>query len=137
MSDAIALDLFIQDFVGTNKLLGQHHTWTSLVNRQLLDDGLTKVFSFQSEGADHIAVGRHLALPDTDWFRIEMTRAIPTTEHRFDCLRLMQANTHTDLTVETSGDTVLVKLTTRHRGHVNIVFVIRASGALHDPFLVV
>jgi hypothetical protein len=138
MSDAIALDLFIQDFVSTNKLLNQHHSWVSIVNRRFLDDGLTKVFHFQSGGEEHFAVGRHLALPDSDWFRIELVRAIPVVdEHRFDCLRLMQENTHMDTIVEKSEDAILVKLTTRHRGLVNVVFVIRPTGALRNPFLVV
>ena len=136
MSDAVALDLFIQDFVITNKVLNQHVSWDSLVNRRFLEDGLMKVFSFQSGGAAHYAIGTHLALPDSDWFRIELTRAIPAIEeHRFDCLRMMQAATHTGLSVDKSSDTVLVKLTTRHRGLVNIVFVIRDSLPVMDPFL--
>ena len=136
MSDAVALDLFIQDFVTTNKILNQHISWDSLVNRRFLEDGLMKVFSFQSGGTAHYAIGTHLALPDSDWFRIELTRAIPAVdEHRFDCLRMMQAATHTGLSVDKSGDTVLMKLTTRHRGLVNIVFVIRDSLPVMDPFL--
>jgi hypothetical protein len=138
MSDAVALDLFIQDFVSTNKLRNQHNPWLSIVNRSFLDDGLTKVFQFQSGGEEHFAVGRHLALPDSDWFRIELVRPIPVVdEHRFDCLRLMHANTHTETVVEKVDDAILVKLTTRHRGLVNIAFVIRPTGALRNPFLVV
>lgn len=138
MSDAVALDLFIQDFVTTNKVLNSHYDWPALVNRRLLEDGLMKVFEFQSGGSTQFAVGRHLALPDSDWFRIELTRTIPTVEeHRFDCLRMMQAQTHTGLVVETPNPTtVLVKLTTRHRGLVNVVFVLRDGLPLTDPFLV-
>jgi len=136
MSDAIALDLFIQDFVTTNKLLNHHYPWASLVNRRILEDGLTKIFRFQS-GGDQIAVGRHLALPDTDWFRIELSRTIPDVEHRFDCLRMMLMDTHTGLTVEKAEDIVLVKLTTRHRGLINVVFVITPPCGTTDPFLVV
>jgi hypothetical protein len=138
MSDALTLDLFIQDFVTTNKILNSHYDWSALVNRRFLEDGLTKVFRFESGGGSHCAIGRHLALPDADWFRIELTRAIPQVdEHRFDCLRMTQAGTHTGLVVEALGpDTVLVKLTTRHRGLVNVVFVIRDGMSLGDPFLV-
>ena len=139
MSDAIALDLFIQDFVSTNKLLNQHSQWTTLVNRRFLEDGLIKVFRFQSGGAEHFAVGRHLALPDADWFRIEMAHTIPNVEeHRFDCLQMMLRETHTGLTVEKAeaGSIILVKLTTRHRGLVNVVFMIAESSHV-DPFLIV
>ena len=139
MSDAVALDLFIQDFVTSNRILNEHYDWPALVNRRFLEDGLPKVFSFQSAGATHYAVGRQLALPDSDWFRIELTRAIPQIEeHRFDCLRMMQAGTHTGLVIEKVGtDTILVRLTTRHRGLVNMVFVIRDGLPLTNPFLVV
>jgi hypothetical protein len=134
--DAIALDLFIQDFVQTNKVLNQHCTWSTLVNRRFLEDGLTKVFSFESGGSSHYATGQHLALPDADWFRIELTHAITSAEHRFDCLRMMQAATHTGLVVEKESESnILVKLTTRHRGLVNIVFVIHDGLPLTNPFL--
>ena len=133
MSDAVALDLFIQDFIATNKVLGYHYDWSALVNRRFLDDGLVKVFSFQGGHA----IGRHIALPDADWLRIELTHQIPAVdEHRFDCLRMMQANTHTGLVVEKIGDsTVLIKLTTKHRGLVNIAFLIRDNITLEHPFL--
>jgi hypothetical protein len=137
MSDAVALDLFIQDFVSTNKLLNQHYSWPELVNRRLQEDGLLQVFQFQSDGTEHFAVGRCLALPDADWFRIELTKSFPAVEHRFDCLRMMQMNTHTGLTTEIVGDVILVKLTTRHRGLMNVVFMIHSSDSLPDPFLVV
>lgn len=138
MSDAVALDLFIQDFVTTNKVMDHHYHWTSLVNRRFLEDGLTKIFSFDSGGKTHYAIGKHLALPDTDWFRIELSRSIPQTEeHRFDCLRMMQADTHTGLIVEpVDSTTVLVRLTTRHRGLVNVLFVIRDGLPIVNPYLV-
>jgi len=138
MSDAVALDLFIQDFVNSNKVLNSHYDWSALVNRRFLEDSLTKVFSFQSADKQCYAIGRHLALPDADWLRIELTRAIPAVdEHRFDCLRMMQSSTHTGLTSEKVGEnTVIVKLTTRHRGLINIVFVIRDSLEVTNPFLI-
>ena len=141
MSDAVALDLFIQDFVTTNKLLGQHYSWESLVNRRYVEDGrATKVFQFESGGETHLAVGRLLALPDADWLRIELTRPIPMAEeHRFDILKMRSAASHFDLQVDGgAADTVIVKLQTRHRGLVNVVFVIRegAVAASPNPFLV-
>jgi hypothetical protein len=151
MSDQIALDLYIQDFVNTNKLLGQHFDWVNLVNRRFMEDGLIKVFSFQSGGQTHLAVGQRLLLPDSDWFRIELTRPIPAvSEHRFECLRMLHQSTHYSMTVEHVGGekrmdeevvapgtaTVLVKLLTRHRGMLNCVFVIRDSTPLDNPFLV-
>jgi hypothetical protein len=137
MSDAVALDLFIQDFVTTNKVLNHHYDWPELVNRRFLEDELLKVFQFESSGTTHYAIGRHLALPDADWFRIELTRSIPQVEeHRFDYLRMMQTTTHMGLVVEKEEGIVLVKLTTRHRGLVNVVFVIRDGLAVVNPFLV-
>lgn len=140
------LDLFIQDFVTTNKLLGQHWTWDALSSRRLMEAGPpTKVFEFTSGGATHLAVGRWLALPDGDWFRIELGNTTigamdVATEHRFDCLRLMHQTTHSSLTMETDTTTgapvVIVRLTTRHRGLINLVFVIRGSASVINPFLV-
>jgi len=137
--DPVALDLFIQDFVTTNKLMDSHYPWPSLVNRRFVDDATTKVLSFQSNATTCYAVARLLALPDSDWLRIELNHAIPeVAEHRFDCLRMTQASTHVGLEVEKVGDkTVIVKMTTRHRGLVNVVFVIREGVTLETPFLVV
>jgi len=130
MSDAIALDLFIQDFVKTNKLLNSGTPWATLVSRRHADDGVRRVYEFQSEGSAHYAVGQLLHLPDSDWYRIELWRPIPTVdEHRFDCLQMMQQTTHTTLQVDTEEGKILVKLTTRNRGLVNMVFVIHGSGA--------
>lgn len=140
MSDQVALDLFIQDFVNTNKLLGQHCIWEQLVNRRYVEDGRVRVFSFMSGGSEHLAIGQMLSLPDADWFRIELTRTIPSVEeHRFDILKLLQQRTHTGLNVDTAtSGTVLVKLTTRHRGLVNLLFVVRdgPAPAQANPFLV-
>lgn len=137
MSDAVTLDLFIQDFVTTNKVMNTHYDWHTIVNRRFLEDGLTKVFNFQSADKQCYAIGRQLALPDADWFRIELTHTIPPVdEHRFDCLRMMQSSTHTGLTSEKIGDAIVVKLTTRHRGLVNIVFVIRDTLEIVNPFLI-
>lgn len=132
------VDLFIQDFVRTNKLVNRHCDWDTLVSRRLQDDGAKKVFSFESDGATHYAVGEHLALPDADWFRIELTHpVVADAEYRFDCLRMMHAHTHVDLTLTMEpGSPLIVRLTTRHRGLINVLFVIRDGLALKNPCLV-
>ena len=139
MSDALAIDLFIQDFVNTNKLLNQHVGWDTLVNRRFAEEGRRKVFSFESGGSIQYATAQLMALPDSDWLRIDLTRAVPEVEdegHRFDCLRMTMARTHTGLDVQKDEcGALLVRLTTRHRGLMNLVFVIRVSGAITNPFL--
>jgi hypothetical protein len=135
--DSVVLDLFIQDFVNTNRIRGVHVSWDNLCARRAFETGIPSVFRFESGGQEHYATGQVLNLPDADWFRIELIRAIPETEHRFDYLRMLFPQTHTDLTVDAvPGDPVLVKLTTRHRGLMNIVFVIRDGPAVSNPFLV-
>jgi hypothetical protein len=122
---SIVLDLFLQDFVNTNKLLGTTYSWNMLVSRRYID-GIPRVFSFTSESQTHHAVGQQMVLPDTDWFRIEVWHPIPKdVEHRFDCLQMMSTATHTEIKVETQPGAVLITLTTRNRGLMNIVFVIR------------
>jgi len=139
------LDLFIQDFVSTNKLLGQHWNWDALSSRRLMEAGPSiKVFEFTSGGTSHTAVGQWLALPDGDWFRIELTHPHIATaeEHRFDCLRLVRQHTHAGLTVEvvgveTGSPATIVRLSTRHRGLMNLVFVVRTGAAVASkPFLI-
>ena len=133
----VELDLFIQDFVTTNKLMNQHCDWPTLSSRRFQEDGLKKVFTFESGGSTHMAIGTQIALPDSDWFRIELTHALSeSAEYRFDYLRMMHTNTHVSLTVEPATNALLVKLTTRHRGLMNVVFVIRDGLPLVNPFLV-
>ena len=131
MSDAVALDLFIQDFVRTNRLLNQHLDWPALVNRRLVEGGPAgpRVFQFESAGHQHLAVATYMVLPERDTLRIELTRAIPVTEeHRFDYLRMLSANTHISLDARLIGTTMVVSLRTRHRGLLNIDIVIRSLG---------
>ena len=137
MSDAVALDLFIQDFVTTNKLLNTHYSWPALVSRRYQEPG-PRIFQFRSGGQDHYAVGTTVTLPDADWFRIELTREIPDADHRFDCLRMTFHDTHKEMEVERVGPAsgpVLVKVVTRNRGLINIVFVIHPPPALAHPLL--
>lgn len=136
MSDQVALDLFIQDFVNTNKLLGTHLSWASLCNRRWADYAAPRIYEFSSVGQTHYARGQRCELPDGDWFRIDLARPIPAVEeHRFDYLRMMSAQTHAHLSVEASGGAVLVKLKTGNRGLINVVFVIRDTTGIINPFL--
>lgn len=136
MSDQVELDLFIQDFVNTNKLLGQHIGWQSLCNRRWADDAAPRIYEFTSGGQTHYARGQRYQLPDGDWYRIDLSRPIPVVdEHRIDCLRMLSAQTHTRLNVELSSGAVLVRLVTGNRGLINIVFVIRDTTGIINPFL--
>jgi hypothetical protein len=49
---------------------------------------------------------------------------------------MMQSGTHVGLEVEKISTGVIVKMTTKHRGLVNVAFVIRDGLALENPFLV-
>lgn len=131
MSDAVALDLYIQDFVRTNRLLGQHLDWPALVNRRLVEGAPAgpRVFQFDSAGHQHLAVATYMVLPDRDTLRIELTRTIPATEeHRFDYLKMLSATTHLSLESRLVGPTMVVSLRTRHRGLLNMDIVIRSLG---------
>jgi hypothetical protein len=138
MSDIVALDLFIQDFVNTNKLLNRQICWRELVSRRLMEGAGMRVLSFQSGGDTHYATAQYLMLPDGDCLRISLTRAIPDVEeHRFDCLTMLSAQSHTGLRVEKyTGPTVVVRLTTRHMGLLNVAFVIQNGLPLENPVLV-
>lgn len=135
----VALDLFIQDFVLTNRIMNNHVDWTTVVSRRFQESGPSvKLYRFESGGSQHYARSQIFALPDADWLRIELGRpaaAADAEEHRFDCLRMMQQNTHAGMTVENEGGATIVKLTTRHRGLLNVVFVMREP-AVANPFLV-
>lgn len=132
------LDLFIQDFVTNNKLLGQTLDWSTLVNRRFVETPGRKIFSFLSGGKESLVVGELLKYPDAEWFRLEFDRTLPspTTDQRFDCLRMMHTPTHYQMDVIAAEDAVTIKLLTRHRGLVNVALVIkeRSRGA-ENPFL--
>ena len=142
------LDLYIQDFVTTNRILSTHVSWATLVSRRFVESGAQrKVFSFQSGGSggtQHYAVGTLLELPDGDCFRVELFHEAAglaaTEEHRLDCLRMTAAATHTaqELSRNNAGNTVIIRLPTRNRGLIPIVFVIYAdqSNGPEVPILV-
>ena len=132
------LDLFIQDFVTNNKLLGQTLDWGTLVNRRFVETPGRKIFSFLSGGKELLVVGELLKYPDAEWFRLEFDRALPSgvTEQRFDCLRMMHQPTHYQMDVIATPEAVTIKLQTRHRGLVNVVLVIREKDqSAENPFL--
>jgi hypothetical protein len=138
MSDQVALDLFIQDFVKTNKLLNQHYTWDTLISRRYMEGGTPRIFEFTSGETTYYAVGRHIMLPDMDCFRIEFTRTIPDiTDHRFDYLQMLSASTHTGVNVNKVDNAITVTLTTRHRGFMNIIIVIREGLQPSNPLVAV
>lgn len=126
------LDLFIQDFVLSHRILNQRCSWSALVSRRFVENGAQrKVFQFRSGESDHFAVGTLLDLPDGDCFRIELTHAAARTvaaveDHRLDCLRMMSVDTHNGMAVNRPDDaTLVIQLTTRNRGLINVVFVVR------------
>jgi hypothetical protein len=135
MSDAVALDLFIQDFVRTNRLLNQHLDWPTLVNRLTIEGtAAVRVFEFNSGGHTHLAMATYMILPDRDTIRIELTRSIPAVdEHRFDYLRMLSTNTHLNLESRMVGSTMIVSLRTRHRGLLNVDFVVSGGDTVVAP----
>jgi hypothetical protein len=131
------LDLYLQDFVSNNKLLGVTMDWATLVNRRFVETPGRKIFSFLSGGKESLVVGELLKYPDAEWFRLEFDRTIPA-DQRFDCLRMMHQPTHYQMDVAATESDVTIKLLTRHRGLVNVVIVIRSSGkSTENPFLCV
>lgn len=136
----VAIDLFIQDFVLSNRILNQHLDWSTLVSRRFQESGpATKVFSFKSGDQDYIAIAQILATADGDYLRIQMTRppaSMGAEEHRMDCLRMMHQTTHAMLAVEPVGDKVIIRLTTRHRGLLNIAFVLYDKALVTNALLV-
>ena len=132
------LDLFIQDFVTNNKLLGQTLDWSTLVNRRFVEPPGRKIFSFLSGGKESLVVGELLKYPDAEWFRLEFDRVLPPSpsEQRFDCLRMMHQATHYQMDVVAVEDSVTIKLLTRHRGLVNVALVIKdRNRSAENPFL--
>lgn len=123
--EPLVYDLFIQDFVQSNKLLNMNIPWNVLVSRRFVEDGKRKFFQFRSGGQDHIAEGEQIVLPDAEWFRIQLSHAVEDIEPRFDCLRMTSQGTHYNVEVVREEDALYIKLLTKNRGLINVVFVIR------------
>lgn len=127
MSDAIALDLLIQDFIKSNRLCGSSQSWETIVSRRVAESTPTlRVFGFNSGGVARLAVATYMALPDKDCIRLEFTHHIPpTADHRFEYLNMTSAKTHTQITHTANADTVHISLITRHRGYIDVEIIIR------------
>jgi len=113
-------DLLIQDFVSTNKLVNQNVSWTELASRRL-ENGRRKVFQY---GAGKTAGGEHVDMPDGEWFIVTLTAEIEPIDIdtlRFDCLKMMYANTHYEMEVVKDG-ALMIRLRTRNRGLMNVMF---------------
>ena len=139
----VAIDLFIQDFVLSNRILNRHCDWATLVSRRFQETApARKIFQFRSGDADHLASAEILALPDGDCLRIEVDRPDASRgaeEHRFDCLRMMHQATHTELKqLEfTDDETIVLYLITRNRGLINVAFVLHGKPRMgKSPYLV-
>ena len=137
--DPLAYDLYIQDFVKTNKLLNQTIPWETVVSRRFVEDGKRKIFQFQRGETKEYAVGEMVVLPDAEWFCITMNGLESDFEVenlRFDCLRMTSQNTHYSMDTTCDGDTLILRLLTKHRGLINVAFVIRNKAPLSThPFL--
>jgi hypothetical protein len=117
------IDLLIQDFVTTNKLVNQNVSWDTLVSRRF-ENGRRRMFTYSGTA---VATAEHLDDADGEWLQITLTtEKIEDGELRFDCLKLMHANTHYAMSVEKDKD-LLIKLLTRNKGLMNVVFKICAS----------
>jgi hypothetical protein len=116
------LDLLIQDFVSSNKLVNQNIAWNTLVSRQF-ENGRRKIFHFNG---DKIARAEHVDMADAEWLVIELPRPMvelgDVDSLRFDCLKLMYVPTHYTMSVEKESSAILIRLLTRNRGLMNVLF---------------
>jgi hypothetical protein len=113
-------DLLIQDFVSTNKLVNQNVPWTELASRRL-ENGRRKVFQY---GAGKMAGGEHVDMSDGEWLIITLRAEIEPIDIdtlRFDCLKMMYANTHYEMEV-VKEEALMIRLRTRNRGLMNVMF---------------
>jgi hypothetical protein len=114
-------DLLIQDFVTSNKLVNQTIGWETLVSRRF-ENGRRKFFQYKG---DRTATVEHVDMADGDWVVIYLNHEsidLSAELLRFDCLRLMHASTHVSMSVEKDMDVVTVKLFTRNKGLMNVMF---------------
>ena len=120
-----SIDLLIQDFVTTNKIVNQTFNWDRLVSR-LFENGRRRIFTYSGEKT---AIGEHLDDKDGEWFSITLTTDTEIGDVdslRFDCLKLMCAQTHYTMTIEKEKNLV-IKLLTRHKGLINVVFHVQTN----------
>ena len=63
-----SLDLLIQDFVTTNKLVNHNIPWGFMVSRRF-ENGRRRIFDYNRG----VAIGEHVDMGDAEWFVIELT----------------------------------------------------------------
>lgn len=121
----MAFDLLIQDFVSTNKLVNQNIPWDTLVARRF-ENGRRKVFQY---GGAKVAEAEHMDMVDGEWLIVKLSRpaesdmeSLDVAALRFDCLKMMHAVTHYEMSVEKEDGAVQVRLRTRNRGLMNVMF---------------
>jgi hypothetical protein len=116
------IDLLIQDFVSTNKLVNQNIPWDTLVSRRF-ENGRRKIFRY---GGSKIAEAEHVDMADGEWLIVKLLYPIDDTVDvstlRFDCLKMMHALTHYEMSVEKEEGGIVVRLRTRNRGLMNVMF---------------
>jgi hypothetical protein len=111
------LDLLIQDFVSTNRMNSINVSWDTMVSR-LFEDGRRKIAIY---GSGKVAIGEHLTMSDGEWLCITLAydmSGVKTEDLRFDCLKMMCAKTHYDISVNENT----VRLLTKNRGLFNVMF---------------
>lgn len=133
------VDLLIQDFISTNRSNRQHYFWHQLSNRCFIEGAARKVLSYKSGEKTLYAIAEHLEMPMGDILRITLTvPKLPTesSPFRYDCLRMMSQQTHTSIVDDiTNAGLIIVTVSTKHKGHIDVVFVIKESMDVVNPLL--
>ncbi len=71
-----------------------------------------------------MAGGEHVDMSDGEWLIITLRAEIEPIDIdtlRFDCLKMMYANTHYEMEV-VKEDALMIRLRTRNRGLINVMF---------------
>lgn len=136
---AVFVDLLLQDFLTTNLVNRQHYPWQALSNRCFVEGSTKKIISYETAGRTLFAVAEHVEIPSGDILRIILTvPKLPgdVTSFRYDCLRMMSAQTHTSIVDDCSSPgTIIVIVGTKHKGHIDVVFIIKESSDVVNPLL--
>jgi hypothetical protein len=133
------VDLLIQDFITTNRSNRQHYLWHQLSNRCFIEGAPRKVLSYKSGERTLYALAEHMDMPMGDILRITLTvpkLPVESSPFRFDCLRMMAQQTHTSIVDDvTNAGLIIVTVSTKHKGHIDVVFVIKESTGDVNPLL--
>jgi hypothetical protein len=134
-----AVDLLIQDFILTNRLNRHNFPWQELSNRCFIEGAARKVLSYKSGERTLYAIAEHMEMPMGDILRITLTvpkLPVESDPFRYDCLRMMSQQTHTSIVDDvTNTGIIMVTVSTKHKGHIDVVFVIKESTAALNPLL--